>query len=38
MSVAFLVTFAGFLLVLAGVKNLNFTDVIRGRGLPGAPV
>ena len=35
MSVAFLLVFGGFLLVLAGVKNISFLDALSGKGLPG---
>jgi len=32
-SVAFLITFAGFLLVLAGIRNISFIDALSGKGL-----
>lgn len=37
MSVAFLIVFAGFLLILAGVKNISFVSAVTGKGLPGVP-
>ena len=30
MSIAFLLLFAGFILVLAGVKNVSFLEALRG--------
>lgn len=37
MSIAFLLVFGGFLLILAGVKNISFLDAVTGKGLPGVP-
>ena len=37
MSVAFLLVFAGFLLIVAGVKNISFISALTGKGLPGVP-
>ena len=37
MSVAFLIVFAGFLLIVAGVKNISFVAALTGKGLPGVP-
>lgn len=30
MSIAFMMIFAGFLLIVAGVKNISFTSALRG--------
>ena len=35
MSIAFLIVFAGFLLIVAGIKNISFTAALTGKGLPG---